>query len=291
MGKTEVLISGPGVDVLQKYGKDLCAVCLQGVSSDSIFCDGCSIWVQKRCSCISGTLKPSATFRCKRCTGLARPIDGKPITEVTLGSEKLEAMLYPAYHQGRLWTRFHNKKPCHMAWVKFNEFLPILTSRSFPITFRERVYNSCTRNAHGIETSSDLHHLQCIDRALVHCMRGVADTARRSGEGTTNPLTQMTCPCRKWWLADESPPWGGRGSSRPKKTWPEIIRMACLALCLTETHHSDRKAWNDTLRSVVRLDPSQHTGLITPVSFKFELRRDDEILWSTDYPWKTWMHV
>ena len=37
MGKTKVLISGPGLDVLQKSDKDLCGVCLKGVGTDSNF--------------------------------------------------------------------------------------------------------------------------------------------------------------------------------------------------------------------------------------------------------------
>ena len=33
-----------------------------------------------------------STFRCKRCTGLARPVDGRRVTEVTVGREKLEVV-------------------------------------------------------------------------------------------------------------------------------------------------------------------------------------------------------
>ena len=44
MGKTKVLISGPGLDVLPKSGKDPCSMCLKGVGINSIFCGGCSSW-------------------------------------------------------------------------------------------------------------------------------------------------------------------------------------------------------------------------------------------------------
>ena len=37
MGKTTVLISGPGLDVLQKSGKYPCGVCLMGAGTNSIF--------------------------------------------------------------------------------------------------------------------------------------------------------------------------------------------------------------------------------------------------------------
>ena len=38
-------------------------------------------------------------------------------------------------------------------------------------------------------------------------------------------------------------PTGGRDRGHPKKTWTEVIDMDHLVLGLTETHPSDRKAW------------------------------------------------
>ena len=46
----------------------------------------------QKCSGISGPLKPDPGFRCKWCTGQVRPVDGRPMTEVTMGREKLEMM-------------------------------------------------------------------------------------------------------------------------------------------------------------------------------------------------------
>ena len=42
MDKTKALISGPGLDVIQKSDNDPCVVCLNGVAINSIFCGGCS---------------------------------------------------------------------------------------------------------------------------------------------------------------------------------------------------------------------------------------------------------
>ena len=89
-GKTNVLISGLGLDVLQKSGKDPCDVYLKGIYTNTIFCGGCSSWIHKKCSGIPGCLKFDANFRCKRCTGQARPIDGRLMTKITVGWEKLE---------------------------------------------------------------------------------------------------------------------------------------------------------------------------------------------------------
>ena len=42
---------------------------------------------------IPGPLMPDASFRCKRSTGQAGPRNGKQMIEVTMGLEKLEAIL------------------------------------------------------------------------------------------------------------------------------------------------------------------------------------------------------
>ena len=44
--------------------------------------------------------------------------------------------------------------------------------------------------------------------------------------------------------------------------WREVIDMDRLALGLTETHTSNRNAWNGRLRSAVRLGPPLYYGLI-----------------------------
>ena len=47
MGKTKVLISGLGLYVLQKSGKDPCGMCLKGVGINSFSCGGYSSWICK----------------------------------------------------------------------------------------------------------------------------------------------------------------------------------------------------------------------------------------------------
>ena len=68
MGKIKVLISGPGLDLLPKPGKDICGVCLKDVGTNPISSGGCSSWVNKKCRGICGSLKPNSSFRCKWCT-------------------------------------------------------------------------------------------------------------------------------------------------------------------------------------------------------------------------------
>ena len=81
MGKTNVLTSGPGLDVLQKCGKDPCTACPEGVHLNCILCGGCSSYVHKKCRGTPGPLKTDSSFRCKRCTAQARPIDSRQMTQ------------------------------------------------------------------------------------------------------------------------------------------------------------------------------------------------------------------
>ena len=44
-GKTKVMICGTDLDLLQSSG-----VCHTGVGNNSIYCNGCKLWVHKKCS-------------------------------------------------------------------------------------------------------------------------------------------------------------------------------------------------------------------------------------------------
>ena len=49
-GKIKVMICGTGLDLLQSSGEYPCAVCGTGVGNYSIYCNGCKLWVHKKCS-------------------------------------------------------------------------------------------------------------------------------------------------------------------------------------------------------------------------------------------------
>ena len=137
--------------MLQNSGKNLCGMSLKGVHTNFILIGGCFSWVHKKCSGIPGLLKPDLSFRCERRTGETRTINVSPVTEVTLGREKLEVMQSRCYIGDCLYSvgsyELASITRYHIAWHKFNELLSILTSHSLPITSRGRVYNSCTRSA------------------------------------------------------------------------------------------------------------------------------------------------
>ena len=92
MGKTKIMISGKNLHSLRDSGKHPCGVCCKGVGSNSILCCGCQLWIHKKCSGIKGKFTADPSYKCKRCMGLCRPIDGRPENHVTLEGSKLDVV-------------------------------------------------------------------------------------------------------------------------------------------------------------------------------------------------------
>ena len=82
MNKTKFMISGAGLDVLRDSGAFPWAVCRSAKGANSISCSQCKLWVHKKCSGINGRLNVTPDYVCPRCLDQARPIDGRPITQV-----------------------------------------------------------------------------------------------------------------------------------------------------------------------------------------------------------------
>ena len=132
-GKTKVMICSTGLDLLQSSGEYPCAVCRTGVGNNSIYYNGCKLWVHKKCSGLQ-RLTPNSDYRCARCMGNARPIDSRPQSEVQVGPDKLEVVASFCY----LGDMLSAGGGCEIAvtthvktaWKKFRELLPVLTSRA-----------------------------------------------------------------------------------------------------------------------------------------------------------------
>ena len=87
----KVIICGLGLDILQSSGKYPYAVCHTGVGNNSIYCNGCKLWVHKKCSGLQRmTLNP--VYRCAQCRGTSCPIDGRSQSEVLIGPDKLQVV-------------------------------------------------------------------------------------------------------------------------------------------------------------------------------------------------------
>ena len=80
MKKTKLLVSGVCRDILKKPGKYPCAACCSGVGSNFIQCSQCMLSAHNTDSGITNVADLNSV--CYRCSGEARPIDGKTVTKM-----------------------------------------------------------------------------------------------------------------------------------------------------------------------------------------------------------------
>ena len=169
------MICGMGLDLLQSSGEFPCVVCRTGVGSNSIFCNGCKHWVHKICSGLKRLTK-DPDYRCTRCQGTARPLDGRSQREVQIGPDKLEVVASFCYLGEMLSAaggcELSTTTRVKTAW-KFKELLSVLFPRHLSFKTRGRVYSSCVQSAvlHASETwpltKPNLQRLQRNNRARI----------------------------------------------------------------------------------------------------------------------------
>ena len=187
-GKTKIMICGTGLDLLQSSGEVPCAVCHTGVGSNSIFCKGRKHWVHKKRSGLK-RLTEDPDYRCTRCKGTARPLDGRPQREVQVGPDKLEVVASFCYLGDMLSAaggcELSTTTRVKTAKKKFKELKPVLFSRFSSFKTRGHVYSMCVRSAmlHASETwpvtKPCLQSLQRNDRVMIRqiCNVKPQDTA------------------------------------------------------------------------------------------------------------------
>ena len=136
----------------------------------------CGNWLHKKCSCLKH-LTEDPDFKCTRHQGIARPIDGRPQSEVKVGPDKLEVVASFCY----LGDMLSSAGGCDLAtttcvktaWKKFKELLPVLLSRHLSYKTRGHVYSTCVRSAmlHASVTwpltKPNLQGLQRSDREMI----------------------------------------------------------------------------------------------------------------------------
>ena len=285
-GKTKIMICGMGLDLLQSSGEFPCAICRTGVGSNSIFCNGCKHWVHKKCSGLK-RLKKDPDYRCTRCQGTARPLDGRPQKEVQVGPDKLEVVASSCY----LGDMLSAAGSCELsttacvktAWKKFKDLLPVLSSRHLFKT-HGRVYSSCGQSAmlHASETwpltKPNLQRLQRNDRAMIRQICNVRPqdiVTTRSNE----LLVQLGIEYLDLILKERRLRWyghversngavktvfdiqvdGKRGPGRPKMTWKQLTERDCRECKLSAINPHDRHTWRSGARSAM-LAASQLSG-------------------------------
>ena len=225
------------------------------------YCNGCSKWVHKKCSGLKRVIE-DVIFRCARCNGTARTIDGRPVKEVQVGEHKLEVVASFCY----LGDTLSAGGGCELAtttrvntgWKKFKELLPILTTRHLSYKIRGHIYNTCVRSAMlrasktWALTSSNLQRLQRSDRAMIRWICNVKAEIGATGQ-SKRLLAQLGIEDMDIILRQRRLRWYGhversagaarhawdlnvdrkRGPVRPKITWKQLIDR-------------DRKKWGLT---------------------------------------------
>ena len=138
--------------------------------------------MHKKCNGLR-RLVDDPNFRCVRCLGLARPLDGRPQTSVQVGTDQLEVLASFCYLGDMLSAaggcELATKTRVKRAWKKFRELLPLLSSRHLSHKTRGHAYSTYVRSAmlHASETwpltKVDLQRLQRNDRAMIRQMCNV----------------------------------------------------------------------------------------------------------------------
>ena len=155
-GKTKIMISGTGLDLLQSSGEFPCAVCRTGVGSNSIFCNGCKHWVHKKCNGLK-RLKKKPWLQMYTMPGNCTPLRWQT-TEVQVGPDKLEVVASFCYLGDMLSAaggcELSTTTMCENRLKKFKDLLPVLSSDHLSFKTCGRVYSSCVRSAmlHAGET-------------------------------------------------------------------------------------------------------------------------------------------
>ena len=279
-GKTKIMICGTGLDLLQSSGEFPCAVCRTGVGSNSIFCKGCKHWVHKKCSGLK-RLTEDPDYRCTRCKGIARPLDGRPQREVQVGPDKLEVVASFCYLGDMLSAaggcELSTTTRVKTAWKKFKELKPVLSSRHLSFKTRGHVYSTCVRSAmlHASETwpvtKPCLQRLQRNDRAMIRqicnvkpqdtaTIRSIELLARLGIEDLDIILKERRL---RWYghversngavkTAFDIQVNGKRGPGRPKMTWKQLTERDRREWKLSAIHPHDRDTWRSGVRSAMR---------------------------------------
>ena len=190
-------------------------------------------------------------YRCTRCQGTERPLDGRLQREVQVGPDKLEVVASFCY----LGDMLSAARGCELStttcakntWKKFKELKPVLSSCHFSFKTRGRVYSSCVGSAmlYASETwpvtKPCLQHLQRNDRAMIRqiCNVKPLDTATIR---STEQLARLGIEDLDFILKERRLSWYGHvehsngavktafdiqvngkcGPGRPKITWKQL---------------------------------------------------------------------
>ena len=271
-GKMKIMICDTGLDLLQSSGEFPCAVCCTGVGSNSIFCNGCKHWVHKKC-CGLKRLTKGPEYRCTRCQGTARPLDGRPQKEVQVGPDKLEVVASFCY----LGDMLSAAGGCELPTTPPGRSSRSSYQLSLHVTsLSSHMYSSCVWSAvlHASEiwplTKPNLQCLQRNDRAMIRhiCNVRLQDivTTRsnelfvRLGIEDLDLILKerrlcldghVECSSGAVKTAFHIQVEGKRGPGRPKMTWKQLTERDCREWKFWAINLHDRHTWRSGVRSAM----------------------------------------
>ena len=257
-----------------------------------------STWVHKKCSGLKRLTK-TPDYRCTRCRGIARPLDGRPQKEVPVGPDKLEVVTFFCYLGDMLSAaggcELSTTTRVKTVWKKFKDLLPVISSRHLSFKTRGRVYSSCVRSAmlHASETwpltKPNLQLLQRNDRAMIRQICNVRPqdivTTRSNELFARLGIEELDLILKerrlRWYghversngavkTAFDIQVDGKRGLGRPKMTWKQLTERDSREWKLSAINPHDRHTWRSGVRSAMRaasqLSGRESTGVdVAPV--------------------------
>ena len=239
------------------------------------------MWIHQKCSGLKKVVG-NPDFRCARCLGTARAIDGRPMENVLVGTDSLEVVDSFCY----LGDMLSAAGGCGLAvttrvktaWSKYRELMPVLTTRHLNLKTRGRIYSTCVRRAmlYASETwplsKPDLRRLQRNDRAMIRLMCHVKPEEVKMVPSKTllervglKDLDPVVTERRLRWYghvkratgtsgiksAHDFTVEGTRGRGRPKMTWHEITKRDLKKWNLSGVDPHDRPAWRSSVHAAM----------------------------------------
>ena len=212
---------------------------------------------------------------CPRCLDQARPIDGRPITQVEVDGALLDVEASFCYLGDMLSAgggcALAIATRCSTAWVKFRKLLPKLTSKHVSPLTRGKVFSACIRSSLilGCETwaptALDLQRLRKNDRAMIRWIWGVKPHDEVPMESLYTKLgiqevgDALRTKCLRWYgYVGRTFSWtnsitsiaipGPRGRGRPRKSWSECVKADVEVCNLKGIDPQNREAWRSGVR-------------------------------------------
>ena len=233
-GKTKVMICGTGLDLLQSSGEYPCAVCSTGVGNNSIYCNGCKLWVVAS-FCYLGDML-SAGGGCEMAV----------TTRVKPAWKKFRELL-PVLTSRHLSykTRGHVYSSCvRSAMLHASETWPLTKKNLQRLQRNDRamIRQICSikpEDVARVRSSELLTKLQLEDLDLIlreRRLRWFGHVARSCGAIRTAYDMQID---------------GKRGAGRPKQTWKKLTEKDCREWKLTTVDPQERSTWRSGVRSAM----------------------------------------